>query len=167
MANTHKLERNYWPHSIIGGIILIIIACAATIKIALDHPVQMDSFYMEKYQNVDRNINEIRQAQQVFDANFALEYATKKFILGEESTFSFQIIDKNSNKAVSDAQISLLLTRPETNEFNQEYTLKSAQNGVFSVSGITVDKPGRWQILTKINIDDKSSFNKYEVYATN
>ena len=166
MANTHKLERNYWPHSIVAALVFIVIACAFTIKVALDNPVQMDTFYMEKFSNVDRNINEIRAEQKLFEADFAMDYATKKFTLGQANNFAFQIIDKNSNKAVSDAQITLMITRPDSNDFNQEYTLKSAQDGVFRVSGITVDKPGRWQILTKVNIDNKSSFNRYEVYAS-
>lgn len=159
-------EMNYWPHAIVIGIILIIIACAVTIKIALDNPVQMDSYYMDKYQNVDRNINEIMEKQQIFEESYAMQYATQKFTVGEKNSFEFSILDKNANTNVSEAQITLMVTRPETNEFNQEFILDKASSGVFKVDGIMADKPGRWQILTKVKIGDKSSFNRYEVYAS-
>ena len=43
-----KTERNYYPHAVIGMIIGCVIACGYTIKIALDNPVEMDTYYMEK-----------------------------------------------------------------------------------------------------------------------
>jgi hypothetical protein len=59
-----------------------------------------------------------------------------------------------------------MVTRPETNQFNQEISVKQAKNGTFIFEGIEVTKPGRWQILTKIHINDKSGFNEHEVNAT-
>ena len=60
MSKVLKKERNYWPHAIVTVLIFMVFACAMVVKIAMDNPVQMDSFYLDKYQQVDENINEIK-----------------------------------------------------------------------------------------------------------
>ena len=159
-------SKNYWPHSIVLVLIFMVCACAAVVIIAMKNPVEMDSFYMEKYQQVDENINEILAKQKIFDENFNLEYKTKKFIIGASNNFELSIKNKKDGTLLKNADIKLMVTRPETNKFNQEIIVKQAKNGIFIFEGIEVTKPGRWQILTKIHIDDKSGFNEYEVYAT-
>ena len=166
MNDTLKKERNYWPHAIVTVLIFMVFACAMVVKIAMDNPVQMDSFYLEKYQQVDENINEIKEKQRIFEENFALVYKTKKFTMGKTNSFEMSIKNIKNDSIVQNAEIRLVISRPDTNEFNQEFKLKSAKNGVFVFDGIKAEKPGRWQVLTKINIDDKSSFNRYEVYAS-
>ena len=158
--------KNYWPHGIIFVLLLMVSACTLVVIISIKNPVELDSFYMEKYQKVNKDINKIMEAQKVFDANYVLEYKTKKFIIGAQNSFELSIKNKKDGSLLKDAQIQLMITRPETNEFNQEILAKKAKNGVFIFEGIHVNKPGRWQILTKIHINDKSGFNKYEVYAT-
>ena len=167
MSKVLKKERNYWPHAIVTVLIFMVFACAMVVKIAMDNPVQMDSFYLDKYQQVDENINDIKEKQRVFEENFALVYKTKKFTMGKSNSFEMSIKNIKDKSTVQNADIRLVISRPDTNEFNQEFILKNAKNGVFVFDGIKAEKPGRWQILTKINIGDKSSFNKYEVYASN
>lgn len=158
--------KNYWPHGIVLVLIFMVCACAAVVMIAIKNPVQMDSFYLEKYQQVDENINNIMADQKIFDDNYAVEYKTKKFTIGASNSFEMSIKNKQDGTLLNKANIQLMVTRPETNEFNQEILAKEAKNGKFVFKGIKVTKPGRWQILTKIHIDGKSGFNKYEVYAT-
>ncbi|WP_024954125.1 FixH family protein [Sulfurospirillum arcachonense] len=161
-----KKERNYWPHAIVVVLILMVFACASVVKIAMDNPVQMDSFYLEKYQSVDNNINDIKKEQKLFDENYVLSYKTKKFKMGEPNKFLMSIENRDTKSLVKKAEIKLVVTRPETNEFNQEITIRNSKNGIFIFEGIKADKPGRWQILTKINIGNNHGFNKYEVYAS-
>ena len=167
MNNIVKKDRNYWPHAIVTVLILMVCACAMVLKIAMDNPVQMDSFYLEKYQDVNRDINKIRAKQKIFEENFKLEYKTKKFTIGENNSFKISIINIKNKSIIENAEIKLVVSRPDTNEFNQEFKMKIAKNGVFIFDGIKAELPGRWQILTKIKIGDKSSFNRYEVYAAN
>ena len=166
MTDTIKKEKNWWPHAIILVLCFMIFACAMVVKIAMDNPVQMDSFYLEKYQQVNENINEIRAKQKVFEENYALESKTIKFTMGESNSFKMSIKNIKDKSIVQDAQITLLISRPDSNDYNQEFILKNAKNGVFIFDGIKAELPGRWQVLTKINIGDKSSFNHYEVYAS-
>jgi len=160
-------SKNYWPHGIVLVLIFMVCACAAVVIIAMKNPVEMDSFYMEKYQQVDENINEILAKQKVFDENYDLVYKTKKFIIGASNSFELSIKNKKDGTLLKNADIKLMVTRPETNKFNQEILAKESKNGIFIFKGIQVSKPGRWQILTKIHINDKSGFNEHEVYATN
>ncbi len=166
MISKLKQEKNYWPHAIVMVLIFMVFACAMVVKIAMDNPVQMDSFYLEKYQTVNEDINSILEKQKVFEEKFAIKYETEKFIIGKPNTFKMSIKDIKNNNLVKNAEIKLVLSRPDTNEFNQEFNLKSAVNGFFTIDNIKVNKPGRWQILTKIKIGDKSSYNQYEVYAS-
>jgi hypothetical protein len=161
---TVKIERNYWPHAIVTMIVLAIIACAWTIKIALDNPVEMDSYYLTKYQKVETNINEILEQQALFDANYKLEHHSIKFVQGQDNKVELSIKDKNGNP-INDAKVRLVISRPETNANNQEFLLQSAQDGLYVFEGIKADKPGRWQVLTRISIDGVEGYNKHEVFA--
>jgi hypothetical protein len=160
-----KKERNYWPHAIIGILVAMVIACGFTVKFALDNPVQMDSFYLDKYQHVENNINDILAKQEAFEKKYKIEFDTQKFSLHGANTFIMRIKDLVNGDYVNAAKIKLVISRPDTNAFNQEYDVTDATNGAFAINGIKVDKPGRWQVLTKINIGDKSSYYKYEVFA--
>lgn len=159
-----KSERNYWPHAIVGGILLIVLACAWTIKIAIQNPVEMDTFYMEKYQKVDENINEILVLQKKFNAKFELGYSTEKFHMGDNS-ITIRLIDKQTSHVVSNADFTLLLSRPETNKENREFKATEVKNGTYTFGPLPITKPGRWQILTKVVVDGFQGYNKYEVYA--
>jgi len=166
VTDTIKKEKNYWPHAIVVVLCFMVFACAMVVKIAMDNPVQMDSFYLEKYQQVDENINEILTKQKEFEENFTLSYGTKKFTMGKDNSFKMSIKNLKDQSVVENAEITLVISRPDSNEFNQEFRLQKATNGVFVFDGIKTEKPGRWQILTKIKIGDMSSFNQYEVYAS-
>jgi len=167
VTDTIKKEKNWWPHAIVLILCFMVFACAMVVKIAIDNPVQMDSFYLEEYQQVNENINEIRAKQKVFEENFKLEYKTKKFTIGNNNSFKISIKNIKDQTIVQNAEIKLVISRPDSNDYNQEFTLKSAKNGIFIFEGIKAELPGRWQVLTKVKIGDKSSFNQYEVYAAN
>ncbi|MDD2384475.1 MAG: FixH family protein [Sulfurospirillaceae bacterium] len=158
-----KKERNYWPHAIIGMILSVVVAGGFTIRLAIKNPVEMDTYYMEKYQKVDQNINEILALQAKFDAKFDIKYSTENFVLGKNSIV-IKVLDKNG-QAITDASVTLLLSRPETNQNNLEMQPSKAANGNYTFDDITIEKPGRWQILTKIIVGEFQGYQKYEVYA--
>lgn len=163
MAKT-KSERNYYPHAVIGMILGMVVACAWVIKIALGHPVEMDTYYMEKYQKVDHNINKILELQAKFDAAFNLGYSTDKFVMGQ-NTITLKLTDKNG-QAINDAKVQLMLSRPETNQENKELSPSNVQNGEYTFGPFDITKPGRWQILSKIDVGEYKGYHKTEAYAT-
>ncbi len=162
-----KKERNYWPHAIVLVLLFMVFAVSVVLKIAFDNPVQMDSYYFEKYQKVDEDINTIINNQKKFDERFKIVYETKKFKLNSPNSFEFKILNKDDSQDINSASIELLITRPDKNDFNKKYNLtNSDQNGIFKIEDVMIELPGRWQILTKIKIGEYSSFNKYEINAT-
>lgn len=160
-----KIERNYWPHAIVSGIVFVVIACGFTIKIAMDNPVEMDSYYLEKYQSVDANINDILEKQAIFDKNYKIEHDKIEFAMGSNNKVEFSIKDKNNNTLTDEAKVRLVISRPETNKYNQEFIVENGKDGKYSFEGINFEKPGRWQVLTRISIKGMEGYNKYEVIA--
>jgi len=161
-----KKELNLWPHAIVGAIIFIIVACAWTVKIALDNPVQFDQFYLAKYDQVDANINEIRTKQQAFDARFEVKHALVRIPMHTPTMIPLQLIQKQTNLPLEQANITLLVTRPDTNAHNQEFHASAASEGVFMFGPVEVDMPGRWQLLAKIEAEGLEGFISYEVFAS-
>lgn len=166
-ANLEKKEPfNAWPYAIVGGIIFIIIACAVTIKIALDNPVQLDGgFYLSKYQDVDDSINELLAKQKVFDEAYSLDYGIKKITMGAETMIPIAVRQKSDGISVDSASIRLLVTRPDSNVYNMELTPSGVKDGYYLFGPVKVELPGRWQLLSKVSVGEKEGFLKHEIFA--
>lgn len=154
--------KTFWPHAIVLSIIAIVIACIATIVIALKNPVQMDNFYMDRYQNVDENINEIRDTHKRFESKYAVAFDNPN-PRAMESEFEFKITPKSAR--LPNFKTQILLTKPETNEFNEELSLIQ-QKEVLKTAKVKLAKEGRWQILLKINDGEDTGFYKFDINAT-
>lgn len=163
-----KSDRNYWPHAIVISILLIACACAMTVYIALrDAPVELDTFYFDSYNNIDKNINEIREKQKIFDEKYEILFKDlNNLSIKKENKIALQILNKNSDAGVSDASIKMLLTRPETNRFNINAT-SAFKDGEYLFLPIDIVEKGRWLIQVKIEIDDDVGFFTQEVYVAN
>ncbi len=160
-----KNQKTFWPYGIILSIFAIIGACIWTIIIALDNPVEMDTYYLKKYQHVDRNINEIQKMQKEFFAHYNVKYDFDTLKMDTPNRISFSVLDIKTNKPVEKADITLLITRPDTNKHNQELSASKAQNGRFIFENIIVKKPGRWQFKAMIKIGSLQGFDEYEAVA--
>ncbi len=162
-----RIKKTYWPHAIIFSMFLIVGACVWTIKIALNNPVEMDSFYLEKYQQVDRNINTIMKKQKEFFQNFKLTYQDVNAKLNQKTDISFSIENLKTQKIVENADILFVLTRPETNRLNQEFKLNKSFDGKYILKDVVFKKLGRWQYKIKIKIDDFEGFAEHEIAVLN
>lgn len=160
-----KSKKNYWPHGIVASIFMIIGACIWTIQVALDNPVEMDTFFLDEYRNVDENINNIIISQHKFDNQYNVNIANKAFKIGENN-IDFTITDK-ADQTIDNAIVELLITRPDTSKYDVKLQPLTNENGVYKFDAFSIEKEGRWQILSKIKIGDLTSFKKLEVNATN
>ena len=158
-----KSERNYYPHAIIGMILGMVLSCGLVIKIAVSNPVEMDTFYMEMYQKVDHSINEIIELQEKFNAKFDLSYSTERFNMGQNS-ITIRLTDKSA-QPVSDANVVLMLSRPDSNKENKQLKPSHVENGNYTFGPFEINKPGRWQILSKIERGEFKGYHKNEAYA--
>jgi hypothetical protein len=159
-------KANYWPHAIVLSIFGVFGLCVWTVKKAVDNPVQMDSFYFESYQNVDENINEIMIRQKAFESKYSLEIPRENFKIGKKNSIEIKITKKDSGRFVNDANISVVITRPNTVEFDKHLDFISSKDGVYRFTPFEILRPGRWQIMSKVSVDGLISFNKLEVNAT-
>ena len=155
------MAKNYWPHAIVGSLILIVASCVATIILAVKNPVEMDGFYFERYQNVDENINEIEASQRRFDAKYALKFEAK--FDGLSGHFAIAVAPKNGSQTPNFTH-EILLTRPATNEQNQNLDAKF-DGQILKKQPVTLPKKGRWQILLKISDSNDTGFYKFNFEA--
>jgi len=158
-------KKNYWPHAILGIIMAVVIGGAVSIKEALNHPVQESTYFMEKYQGVENNAYELEQQKDKFDKNFKIIYSVKKFKIGKNS-ISLKIINRATNEAVNNADISMLLTRPDTNDLNKKLKPKKIKNGSYIFGDLDIQRLGRWKLLTTTKIEGFRGFNSYDINAT-
>ncbi len=160
-------NRNYWPHGIVLAIFGVFGLCVWTVSEASKHPVEMDSFYFDSYQNVELNYNDIIHKQQAFDKKYVIDVPKNNFKLGKENSIALSIKEKADSSGIDDANVTVVITRPDTRQFDKKPKLVSQKNGLYTFEPFSVQKPGRWQILSKVTIGDLTSFTKLEVNATN
>ncbi len=158
-------RRNYWPHAIILAILAVMGLGVWTINIASKNPVYMDEAYMSDYRNVDEHINELIAKEKAFDAKYLLTVEPKAFKIGTNSV-TVHITDKKGGNAVDDANITLVVTRPDTNRYDKKPALVSVKDGLYTFAPFKIKRLGRWQILTKVILADTEAFKKNEVNAT-
>ena len=154
-----------WPIGITMSILAIAGMCIWTIAIAQSMPVQMDNSYFKDYRDVDMNINEIITKQKEFDTKYNVLLQQKDLKIGENSIL-VRVTDKQ-NSAVSDAAVDVLMTRPHTVENDIELISATNKDGIYKFEPFDVQDEGRWQIQTRVTINDLTSYNKLEVNATN
>ncbi|MDR2635661.1 MAG: hypothetical protein LBC08_02395, partial [Campylobacteraceae bacterium] len=127
-----KKNKNYWPHGIIISILLIVAACIYTIVEAVKYPVELDTYYFDTKENVDRNYDKIKAAQESFDKKYTTfveinDIQNGTLRAGENNKIRIVINDKDKNSCDFNADIKLLLTRPETNKYNEDIAYSYAE----------------------------------------
>ena len=140
-------------------------ACVWTVKIAQSLPVEMDNTYFAKYQDVDENINEIIMSQRAFEAKYKINIEQKDFIIGN-NTVEMKITDKQ-NAAINGATVDIVVTRPHTTSTDKTLVAVAHKNGIYKFEPFEVKELGRWQIQSRVSINDLVAYNKLEVNATN
>lgn len=164
MENNNKT--NFWPYAIAGAIFGVFGLCVWTVKMASDNPVEMDSFYFEDYHKVEENYGKILTDQKKFDKLYATKIEHSNFIMGKNSMVDIKLKTIESNQAVDDANITVVITRPDSTKFDKHPKLESVKDGTYHFSPFVLNKPGRWQVMAKIVKDDITRFYKVEVNAT-
>lgn len=157
-----KSKKTFWPYGIVLSIIACIIACIATIVISLDYPVEMDNTYLQKYQSVDQNINQILISQAKFEKNFSVKLIKNELKLNEQNSIEILVGKKSSE--LNSPKATILLTRPETNSHNLH--LGSHYEGeILKTQPFLPNLVGRWQLIVKLDDTNSTGFYKFELFA--
>jgi len=160
-----KISPLVWPIGITISIFIIAGMCVWTVMIAQSTPIHDDKSYFADYRDVDMNINEIIAKQQEFDKKYNVYFKDEAFIIGENSV-KLKITDKENN-SINNAKVDILITRPLTSVSDQNLIPTQTEDGVYKFESFNIEDLGRWQIQSRIVIDDLTAFNKIEVNATN
>ena len=169
MAKKHK-EKSYWPHMILGFLLVGITLSYWTVKSASSIPVQESNEFMMKYQKADLGINEILHKKAQFDRKYRIEIVdTKRETIALENakrakdekvvllhsgknTFNYRVTD-HSGSVVYDANVSFLLTRPHTRSEDKMVESVPEKEGKYVIDNIEISKPGRYILQLRVVVD--------------
>ena len=145
-----------WPYAIGASIVLVFGFCVATIVVTSKSPVEKSDIYMMGYHEADANANELIKARMAFDKKYKIEYLTDG-ISQENSIIKYKITNLNDDP-LNNAKIKVVITRPNNHKYDQELINPSVENGVYTFNSVKLQKPGRWDIMAKINVDKLQRF---------
>ena len=141
-----------WPYAIGISIVLVFGACIATIVAANKLPVEKSHTYMMDYHEADAKANELIEARIEFDKKYKVEYIADGLSL-DNTIVKYRVTDLNS-QAVDNAKIEIIVTRPNNHKHNQNLSLPSYEDGVYSFSPIKLPIEGRWDIMARVSVGD-------------
>ncbi len=145
-----------WPYAIGAAITLVFSFCVATIFITESSAIQESDTYMTKYQEVDLQANKFIMQRMEFDKLYNIVYITKK-ISGHSPIISYKLTTKDGT-ALNNAKIKIAISRPETDEYDKTLENPSVDNGVYSFTLEEFPRKGVWNIIAKVNVENKERF---------
>ncbi len=145
-----------WPYAIAASIIAIFGACVATVFVANTLPVEKSDTYMMGYHEADAKANELLQAKILFEKHYKVEYVTQVFGT-QKAILSYKISDKDANP-IDNANIKVVVTRPNNHKHDQELSNPKVQNGIYTFESITLPQEGRWDIMAKVSVGELERF---------
>ena len=150
-----------WPYAIGGAILLVFGFCVATIVVTSSMPVENSDTNMMYYQEADANANELIKAKIAFDKEYKIEYVTDGINL-DNSVLKYRIADLDNNP-VDNAEIKVIITRPNNHKHDQTLENPSFVDGIYVFDSVTLPVAGRWDIMAKVNVGELQRF--YNVKA--
>ncbi|MBW6488475.1 FixH family protein [Sulfurimonas sp.] len=145
-----------WPYAIGASIIFIFGACVATIIVANTLPVEKSDTYMMDYHDANAKVNDVLEATIEFNKKYKVEYILSE-LKSQEGVVKYRVSDLNSNP-VNNAEIKIVITRPNNHKFDQELSSPKVEDGVYTFDSITLAVEGRWDIMAKINVGELHRF---------
>lgn len=145
-----------WPIIIFVSTLFIIGFSIATIGVALKNPVELSDYGMQNYHTYDDNANDIINAKIAFDHYYTVAFLTSA-LSEKETVISYAIKDKEG-KAVNDANITVVLTRPDTSKLDIHLGHPVIADGIYTFTAVNLPKLGRWDILTKVTIGENQRY---------
>jgi hypothetical protein len=147
-----------WPIIISLSILAVIGFSVATVKVAINNPVEMSDYGMQNYHEYDRDANDIIEAKIAFDKKYSIAFLTPQ-ISENGSVIEYTVTDKNG-KAINNALLDVILTRPDVNKYDINLSKPIVSEGKYTFAPIDLPKAGRWDIMLKVSVgSDKRYYN--------
>ncbi len=179
MATNRK--KTYWPHMIVGFLLVGIVLGYWTIKSAIAMPVQESNEYMLKYQNADININKILTKKKAFDKLYTINILdTKTMIMTDNinsnvqntklvslksgsNSFSYEVVGRDKT-IIKDAKVTFLLTRPHTVKEDKLFENIPFIDGKYKISDVNITKEGRYTLQLRVKVKDTVGYSQIGAY---
>ena len=145
-----------WPYAIGVAIVLVFGAGIATIVIANKLPVEKSDTYMMGYHQADAQANELIKARIAFDKKYKIEYITEALNL-QATTLKYKVTTL-LDVPVNDANLVVIVTRPNNHKHDQQLMNPKIENGIYSFDHISLPVAGRWDIMAKVQIGKLQRF---------
>ena len=156
MNTSNKNAGKKWPWIIGISIVAVIGFSIATVKVAVNNPVEMSEYGMQGYHTYDSNVNDIIKAKIAFDQDYTVAFLTPQ--LQEKNTvLVYQVHDKTGN-IINDAKIDVVLTRPDSTHFDVNLSAPTVSEGTYTFNAVDLPKVGRWDIMAKVSVGDKQRY---------
>ena len=147
-----------WPIIIMLSIIGVIALSINTVRVALNNPVEMSDYGMQGYHSYDHDANDIINAKIEFDKKYSIIWQTPQ-IAESNTTIIYKVTDKGG-KAVNDAKIEAVVTRPDTTKLDLNLSNPTVSDGQYTFAPISLPKAGRWDIMAKVSVgNDQRYYN--------
>ncbi|UPT77730.1 FixH family protein [Sulfurovum sp. XGS-02] len=173
--------KTYWPHMILGFLVLGITLSYWTVKSASSIPVQESNQYMLKYQMADMNINQIMEKRKAFDTAYAIHLLDVETMVMTDNVnsnrpqpnpvklsqgmnaFTYDVVTKEGT-SVSDANVTFLLTRPHSRSEDQLFKNIPYVNGKYRVTDVNITKAGRYTLQLRAEVGDTMGYSEVSAY---
>jgi len=171
----NKKEISYWPHMIVGFLLLAIVLGYWTVKTAVSLPVQETNDYMMKYQESDMNINDILESKKAFDKDYTISLTGIKTMVMTDNIYSNRtqpdlvvlsdginrfnyIVKKRDGTIIKDAKVSFLLTRPHTRKDDNMIEVVPYNGKFYQTPDINISKDGRYTLKVRVTVNKKTGY---------
>lgn len=176
------MKRNYWPFLFIGIFSFTLYMIIWTIYNSTQSPVYQDQSFLNSYQNVDGNFNEIAFSNQNFleKFDFELKVNEQSFGLSYEDIFYSQrvieaksehknalnvqnnqlsiiIKDKLTKQVINNAKISVRVMIPTNNDNDLDLEDFKFSNDIYSTT-FSLPNKGNYNITGVISIDNNKGY---------
>lgn len=150
-----------WPVGVALAITAVAGFCVWTVKVTSSADIEESTLYMTNYQDADAKANELIKARIAFDKHYNVSYI--KHPLSESGTeLEYKVTDKEGN-AVSDAKITLLITRPHSHLNDTESSSYDQKDGIYKIKSVAFKDAGVYNLIAKIEIGKYSRFYNIKV----
>lgn len=139
-----------WPIIIAVSTVIVIMFGVVTIKMAMNNPVEMSDYGMQGYHSYDNDANEIINAKIAFDKKYSVDFVTPQ--ISEKGTVIVYKVTDKEGKAINDAKIEAVLTRPDTTKLDINLSNPLINEGQYTFNAVDLPKQGRWDILAKVSV---------------
>ncbi len=174
-------EKTYWPHMIVGFLLLALTLSFWTVKSASSLPVQESNSYMLKYQLADITINEIHNLKKAFDAKYTIKLENVEMMVMTDNihsklpqpnavklsqgsnTFSYSVVSK-SGEIVKDAKVTFLLTQPHSRKEDKLVENVPFVDGMYVVKALDIQKEGRYTLQFRAEVGDTIGYSEIAAY---